>query len=101
MAAIYRIDHLILTFEDTVDEPVERVCQDMLDIVTTPEQDARIILDRTEAVESTVAIDRKNPNRLHIILIIGKCIERVFKDHGKHGPFEGDDHLVERIFELA
>ena len=85
-AAQNRVDHLILTFEDTDDEPVEHVCQDMLDSVTNPDLDARIILDRTEAVESTVAIDRKNPNRLHIILIIGKGNERWFKDHGKHIP---------------
>ena len=100
-AAQNRVDHLILTFEDTDDEPVEHVCQDMLDSVTNPDLDARIILDRTEAVESTVAIDRKSPNRLHIILIIGKGNERWFKDHGKHIPFEGDDHIVKRIFGLA
>ena len=100
-AAQNRVDHLILTFEDTDDEPVEHVCQNMLDSVTNPDLDARIILDRTEAVESTVAIDRKNPNRLHIILIIGKGNERWFKDHGKHIPFEGDDHIVERIFGLV
>ena len=80
---------------------MEHVCQNMLDSVTNPDLDARIILDRTEAVESTVAIDRKNPNRLHIILIIGKGNERWFKDHGKHIPFEGDDHIVERIFGLV
>ena len=89
------------TFEDTDDEPVEHVCQDMLESVTNPDLDARIILDRTKAVESTVAIDRRNPNRLHIILIIGKGNERWFKDHGKHIPFEGDDHIVKRIFGLA
>lgn len=100
-AAQNRVNHLILTFEDTDDEPVEHVCQNMLDSVTNPDLDARIILDRTEAVESTVAIDRKNPNRLHIILIIGKGNERWFKDHGKHIPFEGDDHIVKRIFGLA
>ena len=100
-AAQNRVNHLILTFEDTDDEPVEHVCQDMLDSVTNPDLDARIILDRTKAVESTVAIDRKNPNRLHIILIIGKGNERWFKDHGKHIPFEGDDHIVKRIFGLA
>ena len=90
-AAQNRVNHLILTFEDTDDEPVEHVCQDMLDSVT----------NRTKAVESTVAIDRRNPNRLHIILIIGKGNERWFKDHGKHIPFEGDDHIVKRIFGLA
>lgn len=70
----------------------------MLDSVTNPDLDARIILDRTKAVESTVAIDRRNPNRLHIILIIGKGNERWFKDHGKHIPFEGDDHIVKLYF---
>ena len=100
-AAQNRINHLILTFEDTDDEPVEHICQDMLGSVTNPDLDARIILDRTEAVESTVVIDRKDPDRLHIILIIGKGNERWFKDHGKHIPFEGDDHIVKRIFGLA
>ncbi|MCQ4974568.1 UDP-N-acetylmuramoyl-L-alanyl-D-glutamate--2,6-diaminopimelate ligase, partial [Bifidobacterium pseudocatenulatum] len=63
----------------------------MLNRGTNPDLDARIILDRTEAGESTVAIDRKNPNRVHIILIIGKGNERWFMDHGKHIPFEGDN----------
>ena len=33
-AAQDRIDHLVLTFEDTDDEPVEQVCADMNDSVT-------------------------------------------------------------------
>ena len=97
-AAQDRIDHLVLTFEDTDDEPVENICKDMLDSVTNPRLDARIILDRAEAVETTVGADRRNPQRLHIILIIGKGDERWFKSHGKHIPYEGDDRIVERVF---
>ena len=44
--------------------------------------------------------DRKDSQRPHIILIIGKGNERWFKDHGKHIPYEGDDRIVERVFHL-
>ncbi len=99
-AAQNRIDHLVLTFEDTDDEPVEQVCADMNDSVTNPQLDVKTILDRAEAVDTTVSRDRKDPEHLHIILIIGKGNERWFKDHGKHIPYEGDDHIVERVFRL-
>ena len=99
-AAQDRIDHLVLTFEDTDDEPVEQVCADMNDSVTNPQLDVKTILDRAEAVETTVSRDRKDPEHLHIILIIGKGNERWFKDHGKHIPYEGDDRIVERVFRL-
>ena len=99
-AAQDRVDHLVLTFEDTDDEPVEQVCEDMRNNVTNPQLDVKIILDRTEAVESTVGADRKDSQRPHIILIIGKGNERWFKDHGKHIPYEGDDRIVERVFNL-
>ena len=61
---------------------------------------AKTILDRAEAVETTASRDRKDPEHLHIILIIGKGNERWFKDHGKHIPYEGDDRIVERVFRL-
>ena len=99
-AAQDRIDHLVLTFEDTDDEPVEQVCADMNDSVTNPQLGVKTILDRAEAVETTVSRDRKDPEHLHIILIIGKGNERWFKDHGKHIPYEGDDRIVERVFRL-
>lgn len=99
-AAQDRIDHLVLTFEDTDDEPVEQVCADMNDSVTNPQLDVKTILDRAEAVETTASRDRKDPKHLHIILIIGKGNERWFKDHGKHIPYEGDDRIVERVFRL-
>ncbi len=57
-AAQDRIDHLVLTFEDTDDEPVEQVCADMNDSVTNPQLDVKTILDRAEAVETTVSHDR-------------------------------------------
>lgn len=41
----------------------------------------KTILDRAEAVEATASRDRKDPEHLHIILIIGKGNERWFKDH--------------------
>ena len=90
----------MLTFEDTDDEPVEQVCADMNDSVTNPQLDVKTILDRAEAVETTISRDRKDPEHLHIILIIGKGNERWFKDHGKHIPYEGDDRIVERVFRL-
>lgn len=58
-AAQDRIDHLVLTFEDTDDEPVEQVCADMNDSVTNPQLDVKTILDRAEAVETTVSHDRQ------------------------------------------
>ena len=66
----------------------------MNDSVTNPQLDVKTILDRAEAVETTVSHDRKDPEHLHIILIIGKGNERWFKDHGKHIPYEGDDRIV-------
>ena len=39
-------------------------------------------------------------NTANILLIIGKGNERWIKDHRKHVPFDGDDHVVERMFGL-
>ncbi len=98
-AAQDRIDHLVLTFEDTDDEPVESICADMSGSVTNASLDVKTIYDRTEAVETTVQADREDTRRPHIILIIGKGEERWFKDHGKHVPYEGDDRIVKRLFD--
>ena len=43
---------------------------------------------------------RAHADRFNILLIIGKGNERWIKDHHKHVPFDGDDHVVERMFGL-
>lgn len=96
-AAQNRVDHLILTYEDTDTESVEDICRAMLGFVTNPQLDARIILDRTQAIETAVREARERDG-MQVILVIGKGNERWIKAHNKHVPYEGDDRIIERLF---
>lgn len=97
-AAQSRINQLFLTYEDTDTEPVEQICEQMYGYVTNPDLDARIILNRTEAIETAVREAQADADHTHVILVIGKGNERWMKAQGKHVPYEGDDHIIERLF---
>ncbi|RSX57263.1 UDP-N-acetylmuramoyl-L-alanyl-D-glutamate--2,6-diaminopimelate ligase [Bifidobacterium samirii] len=100
-AAQHRIDRLILTAEDTDTEPIIDICEHMRSYVTDPRVDADIILDRTQAIEQAVREARADDGRLDVLLVIGKGDERWIKDLNRHVPYEGDDHVVARLFCLA
>ncbi|PJM76101.1 UDP-N-acetylmuramoyl-L-alanyl-D-glutamate--2,6-diaminopimelate ligase [Bifidobacterium simiarum] len=103
-ACQHRAERLILTFEDTDTEPVIDVCRQMLGYVTDPNIEAGIILDRTEAIETAVADAREHcarDGRPNVIMVIGKGEEQWMKDRGRHVPYEGDTHIVSRVFKLG
>lgn len=59
-----------------------------------------VISDRLTAITNAIYDARAHADRFNILLIIGKGNERWIKDHRKHVPFDGDDHVVERMFGL-
>ena len=61
---------------------------------------ANLISDRLTAITNAIYDARAHADRFNILLIIGKGNERWIKDHRKHVPFDGDDHVVERMFGL-
>ncbi|NEG70078.1 UDP-N-acetylmuramoyl-L-alanyl-D-glutamate--2,6-diaminopimelate ligase [Bifidobacterium choloepi] len=99
-AAQDRIARLILTHEDTDTESILDVCKTMLASVTNEDLDARIILNRTEALETALNDARaaNDPEHLQVVLAIGKGNERWVKVENRHVPYEGDDRIVERVF---
>ena len=97
-AAQNRIARFIFTSEDTDTEPHEDICKSMLANVTNTEVGTSIILDRADAIADAIADAKAHAGRTDVILIIGKGDERWIKDFNKHVPYEGDDHVVERLF---
>ena len=99
-AAQDRIERFIFTEEDTDTEPFEQVCRDMQEAITNPQVHSDIILDRVEAITEAVNNARAHPNRLNIILMIGKGNERWIKHYNRHTRYEGDDQLIRRLFSI-
>ena len=100
-AAQQRIHNFIFTAEDTDTEPFIDICMQMQGYVTAPGVTSTVISDRPTAVTNAIYDARAHADRFNIILIIGKGDERWIKDHHRHVPFEGDDHIVERMFAPA
>ena len=69
----------------------------MLAAVTNPQVATTTILDRVEAIADALADAKAHPDRLDVVLVIGKGHERWIKDLNKHVPYEGDDHVVQRL----
>ena len=96
-AAQDRIARFVFTAEDTDTEPYADICRDMLEAVTNPQVATTTILDRVEAIADAIADAKAHPDRLDVVLVIGKGHERWIKDLNKHVPYEGDDHVVQRL----
>ena len=96
-AAQDRIARFVFTAEDTDTEPYADICRDMLAAVTNPQVATTTILDRVEAIADALADAKAHPDRLDVVLVIGKGHERWIKDLNKHVPYEGDDHVVQRL----
>ncbi|MBT1172223.1 UDP-N-acetylmuramoyl-L-alanyl-D-glutamate--2,6-diaminopimelate ligase [Bifidobacterium sp. MA2] len=96
-AAQDRIARFVFTAEDTDTEPYADICRDMLSFVTNPSVATATILDRVEAITDALADARSHAERTDVVLIIGKGHERWIKDLNRHVPYEGDDHVVERL----
>ncbi|OZG66401.1 UDP-N-acetylmuramoylalanyl-D-glutamate--2, 6-diaminopimelate ligase [Bifidobacterium hapali] len=100
-AAEKRIHNFIFTAEDTDTEPFIDICMEMQSYITVPNMTSTVISDRPTAIMNAVYDARAHADRFNVLLIIGKGNERWIKDHNKHVPFEGDDHIVERMFNLS
>lgn len=99
-AAENRISNFIFTAEDTDTEPVNDICMEMQGYITNKDVASTVISDRPTAITNAIYDARAHADRFNILLIIGKGNERWIKDHHKHVPFDGDDHVVERMFGL-
>ena len=93
-------DRIILTAEDTVHERMIDILHEMQGYITNPRVVSDIELDRAKAIEKAVEDAHAHADRLTILLVIGKGEERWIKVDGKHAPYEGDDHVVKRLFGL-
>ena len=99
-AAENRIANFIFTAEDTDTEPIIDICMEMQGYITNKDVASTVISDRPTAITNAIHDARAHADRFNILLIIGKGNERWIKDHHKHVPFDGDDHVVERMFGL-
>lgn len=99
-AAENRIANFIFTAEDTDTEPIIDICMEMQGYITNKDVASTVISDRPTAITNAIYDARAHADRFNILLIIGKGNERWIKDHHKHVPFDGDDHVVERMFGL-
>ena len=96
------IIHLLLprlepmTF-DTDTEPTEDICKKMAGYVTDSQVKSDIILNRAQAIENAAAVAKSHPERLDVILAIGKGNERWIKRLNRHTPYEGDDAVLARV----
>ncbi|MBW3087294.1 UDP-N-acetylmuramoyl-L-alanyl-D-glutamate--2,6-diaminopimelate ligase [Bifidobacterium sp. 82T24] len=100
-AAQDRIGNFVFTAEDTDTEPFIDICMQMQGYITNKDVASTVISDRPTAIMSAVYDARAHQDRFDVILIIGKGDERWIKEHNKHVPFEGDDHIIERLFGLG
>ena len=99
-AAENRIANFIFTAEDTDTEPIIDICMEMQGYITNKDVVSTVISDRPTAITNAIYDARTHADRFNVLLIIGKGNERWIKDHRKHVPFDGDDHVVERMFGL-
>lgn len=76
------------------------ILHEMQGYITNPRVVSDIELDRAKAIEKAVEDAHAHADRLTILLVIGKGEERWIKVDGKHAPYEGDDHVVKRLFGL-
>ncbi|KAB7791347.1 UDP-N-acetylmuramoyl-L-alanyl-D-glutamate--2,6-diaminopimelate ligase [Bifidobacterium leontopitheci] len=97
-AAQNRIANFIFTAEDTDTEPFIDICMEMQGYITNDAVTSTVISDRSTAIMNAIYDARAHKDRFNVLLIIGKGNERWIKDRNKHVPFEGDDHVVERMF---
>lgn len=99
-AAEHRVANFVFTAEDTNTEPFIDICMEMQGYITVPDVASTVISDRTTAVTNAVYDARAHADRFNVLLIIGKGNERWIKDRNRHVPYEGDDHVIERLFGL-
>ncbi|WEV66895.1 UDP-N-acetylmuramoyl-L-alanyl-D-glutamate--2,6-diaminopimelate ligase [Bifidobacterium sp. ESL0769] len=99
-AAQHRVDRIIITSDDPDRERAEDICETMQAAVNDPNVESSIIVDRQKAVET--AIDEAQAHDgFDVLLIVGKGEEQWLKVDGKHAPYEGDTHIVTRLFGQA
>ncbi|WEV53481.1 UDP-N-acetylmuramoyl-L-alanyl-D-glutamate--2,6-diaminopimelate ligase [Bifidobacterium sp. ESL0704] len=96
-AAQHRVDRIIITTDDPDKERAQDICETMQAAVTDPNVDADIIVDRQKAVETAIH-EAQAHDGFDVILIVGKGEEQWLKVDGKHAPYEGDTHIVTRLF---
>lgn len=95
-----RADRIILTSEDTVKEPMIDILNEMRSYITNPRVSSEIVLDRAKAIEQAVAEAEQTAQQgqFNVVLVIGKGEEQWIKVEGKHAPYEGDGHVIRRLF---
>lgn len=96
-AAQHRVDRIIITSDDPDKERAEDICETMQSAVNDPDVQSSIIVDRQQAVETAIA-EAQAHDGFDVILVVGKGEEQWIKVDGKHAPYEGDTHIVTRLF---
>ena len=99
-AALGRVESFIFTLDDPNFEDPQAIARQMLDHVTDPGASARIVIPREAAIEAAVAEARNHPDRLSIILVIGKGHETCNIINGARVPYDGDRVVLRRALGL-
>lgn len=99
-AAQENAHRIILTSEDTNDEPFEKISREMISYLTNESVKVSVVEDRREAVETAYREAVENSDFHNVLLVIGKGSEKWIKKMGKHVPYEGDDAIIRRLFGL-
>lgn len=98
-AARERVNEMIFTLDDPDTEDPQSIAEEMRSYVRNPNVATDIVFPREDAVAKAVANARQRPDRLNILLIIGKGNETRNKVNGRPVPYDGDKTVVLREFD--
>ena len=90
-------DHIYITDEDPDFEDPREICEDIARRIPKGGATWEIVVDRTSAIEKSIADALAHPEIESLIAILGKGSEKFIKIHGGHEPYESDSGVVERI----
>lgn len=85
-------DRCIVTTDNPLDEDPAALCQDLRDRIVQDGGNARIVLDRKEAIREAIEELRED----EALLVAGKGVDRTMSYFDHEDPYEGDDVLTER-----
>lgn len=96
--ALGRAESFVFTTDDPDREDPEEIARQMRSYVTDPQATTRIVVDREQAVGAALQDAREHPDRLNILMLIGKGNETANTINGKPVAYPGDAAVIARLF---
>jgi UDP-N-acetylmuramoyl-L-alanyl-D-glutamate--2,6-diaminopimelate ligase len=96
--ALGRAESFVFTTDDPDREDPEEIARQMRSYVTDPQATTRIVVDREQAVGAALQDAREHPDRLNILMLIGKGNETANTINGKPVSYPGDAAVITRLF---